>query len=175
MEILDAATLVGAVAMLAIVVQGALLPRDYEVARMVTLEMDVMKVWPLLVDPRHMNTWRRDLRRVMRLPGEKDLPAWIDVGVFGRRQWRARELVAFKLVRASVENGLFPMRGEVRVELSGNENRTIVVFRETGRIDSQFVRVLARWVLGLHSQADSFLGALARNFEQPARIEDAER
>ncbi len=175
MEMLDAAALFGAVSMLVVVIRGAMLPRDYEVARMLTLDLDVVKVWPLLVDPRQMNAWRGDLRRVMRIPGERDLPAWIDVGVISRRNWRATELFAFKLVRAEVDNGLFPMHGEVRVEISGNETRTVIVFRETGRIDSQFVRVLARWAIGLHSQPDSFLRALARRFEQPARITDAER
>ncbi|MCB9737948.1 MAG: hypothetical protein H6747_01695 [Deltaproteobacteria bacterium] len=174
MEALDLAALVGAVFLLLIVIRGAMLPRDYEVARMITLELDVVKVWPLMVDPRQMNSWRSDLRRVMRVPGERDLPAWIDVGVISRRNWRATELVAFKLVRATVENGLFPMRGEARIEITGNEARTIVVFREKGRIDSQFVRVLARWAIGLHSQPDAFLRALCRKFDQPAKITDVE-
>lgn len=153
---------------------GTFVPPRYKVARRLRLPHGVDEVWPQVSDPQRMNTWRRDLRRVLRLPGKRGgLASWEEVGWVSRRRVKMVKRDADRW-EGRADNGLFPTRARVRVRLRGNDEVCIVELREDGVVRSPFVRCLAKFGIGFSAHTDAALRALAAHYNAPFEIEDIE-
>jgi len=154
-----------------IAIIGAFLPKRYEVGRMIRIPGPVDKVWRDVSDPRYMSVWRKDLRRVLRIPPRyKGLHEWHEIGWMSKRKVRIKSIGRSDWV-GRAEDGLFPTRARLRVRVQGNESLTLVEVREDGVIRSPFVRFLARFVIGVSVHPDAMLRALGAHYGAEGEVE----
>ena len=153
---------------------GFFLSKRFEVARMAMVIADPEKVWDMLADPRTHASWRKDINRILRKPDENGLPCWIEVGALSRREIQVHSLRPPSRMAAELKNGIVPMRGALRIQVTPRRGGCQVSVWEEVEIASPLCRFIVRYLVGRNSSADMWLLSLGEKFGQRVKIEDIE-
>ena len=152
---------------------GVFLPKQYDVARMVTIPKDVSEVWRDVSDPSRMRGWRKDLRRVLGGRDRHGNISWVEVGWMSRRKVEVMKMQRGVGWVARADDGLFPVKARLQLRIQGGGSMTMVELREQGVIRSPFVRFLAKFVIGTAVHVNATLGQLAAHHGADPDIRDA--
>jgi len=145
-----------AVAVLIVVVVGAMLPKAHTASRTARIAMPPDALYALLSDVDRYQSWRKDVKSLQRLPDRDGKPAWIeDVGgmkipLHFERMERPAMLVA------RIDGDLaFGGTWTYRIDpASGGSDLTIT---ENGEVYNVIFRFMSRFVFGYHATMDAFL------------------
>jgi uncharacterized protein YndB with AHSA1/START domain len=160
-----AGTLLGIV-LLAVGV-GALLPREHQVSRRITLRQPAELVWNVITDYPSSPSWRTDIARVEPLPDRAGHPIWREIDKHGGGV--SYETIASdppkKLERKIVDEGL-PYGGTWTFELRPTAGGTEVRITERGYVDNPVFRFISSFVIGHTTYMDTYLVSLGRKFAE---------
>jgi uncharacterized protein YndB with AHSA1/START domain len=160
-----------ALALLALLGYGAMLPEEHTFVRAMQLAQPPEVVFAALADFRGHPAWRPDVARLERLPDRDGKPAWRITDrhnvsmLMVVEEARAPQKLA---LRFSDESGPAEVQWEFIVgPIPGG---SLVTLREKSRMKNSFYRAVNRLFFGTKF-ADDFLRHLARKFGQEAVIQ----
>jgi uncharacterized protein YndB with AHSA1/START domain len=170
-----ATVLAFAVALGTVFAIGAALPRAHVAARSVLYRQPVEIVWATIADWEHSPEWRRDVRRVDRLPDHAGHPVWRQDT--GRGTWALEILEEVPLSRmvAGIADSRHGFGGSWTYTLTPEAGGTRLTLVERGFVDPPMLRFLMRFVFGLHTSIDLYLTALGTHFGERVTPADAPR
>jgi uncharacterized protein YndB with AHSA1/START domain len=138
-----------AVAVLIILLVGAILPEKHVATRTYHFDADPEKVWNLITDFQGQTRWRPKLERVERLPSQNGHEVWREVE--GRRRQLSFETVECSpphiLVRRIVDEGL-PFGGSWTFEIVPDTSGSRLTITENGEVRNALFRFVSRFIIG---------------------------
>jgi hypothetical protein len=153
---------VGAVVALVVValVIGSQLPRDHVATVRARYAASVDTVWGVLNDPLSSATWRKELKRVEKIPDINAHPAWLEESKFGPTRFELTESEdrVSRTTRIADEN--MPFGGQWEFRLSPNGTGTELSITERGFVKPALFRFMARYIFGYTSTLSDYLTAL---------------
>ena len=150
--------LVLAAVLIAVVIVGALLPKQHVASRSVLLNASPEVVWSLISGP---PTWRPDVKSYEELPPHD-----------GHRMWRETDkhgqAITYEMVEASAPKHLvtkiadpkLPFGGTWIYEITPNGPRSSMTITENGEVYNPVFRFVSRFVIGHTATIDAYLKAL---------------
>ena len=124
-------------------------------------------VWDRIVDFGGLASWRRDVKRVERLPDRDGHEVWREGNL-------ALETMALerpsRLVRRLAEPGAWG--GEWAIVLREEGAGCRVTVTESGWVGNPLLRVISRYVIGQTRSIDGYLRSLERSFGEEVEVED---
>jgi hypothetical protein len=149
---------------------GMVLPRAHLAARRVTLARPPADVWRAIADLDAQPAWRRGLRRIERLDGERFREHTSHGAItYAIEEARAPE----RRVTRIVDDNL-PFGGRWIYELAPDGGGTRLTITEDGFIKNPIFRVLSKTVFSTTSTIEAFLRDLGTHLGSPAHPEPAE-
>jgi hypothetical protein len=150
---------VGALVLLVIsaVLIGANLPRDHVAVVRARYAAPVDSVWAVLNDPLSSATWRKDIKRVEKLPDINGHLTWREEAGFGPAAYELVESVdrASRVVRI-VDDSL-PFGGQWEYRLKPAGSGTEVELTERGFVKPALFRFMARYLFGYSGTMRDYL------------------
>lgn len=161
--ILIIALLVGVIAVI-----GAVLPKAHVASRSVLLHKSQQQVYSVVRDFGAMPAWRTDLKSV-------DLEPQPDGRLHFRETGKQRsvnfelleDVPAQRLVTRILDKDL-GYSGKWTFGLTAEGDTTRLTITEDGEVSNVFFRFMSHYVFGHTATLDSYLGALANHFGEPA-------
>jgi uncharacterized protein YndB with AHSA1/START domain len=163
----------------AVVVIGALLPKDHTVTRAIRLKQPPAAVWQAITDYTKFPEWRHDVERVEPLPasfsagGTKS--GWVEtVKGAGRIPLEITQSVPPQRLVTHIADPNLPFGGDWIYEITPAADGAGCRLRitENGSVGNPIFRFVSRFVFGLHATMDNYLKALASKFGESATLED---
>jgi uncharacterized protein YndB with AHSA1/START domain len=149
----------------AVVVIGAMLPRDHVASMTARIAAKPDEVWKTIATPADFPSWRSDVKRVEMLPATPTGPSWREHGsngaiTFAVDAWEPPT----RFVARIADTGL-PFGGswEYRVEPDGPAASRVTI-TERGSVYSPIFRFVSRFIMGHTATMKTYLNALARRF-----------
>ncbi|TNF32455.1 MAG: SRPBCC family protein [Deltaproteobacteria bacterium] len=161
-----------AVAVVLVLVIGALLPAEHQASDAVVVRAPAERVYDLLVDVARAPRWRTDLKAVDVLGEHEGRLQYRETGKFG--------VVLFELVERTPPTRVVTRVADEKLAFGGTwtwiltpdpSGGTRVAVTEDGVIRNAAFRFMARFLFGYDKTIDEVLGALAAHFE-PTRSDD---
>jgi hypothetical protein len=155
-----------AAAVLAIIVTitlivGSRLPREHIAAVRAKYTAAPSVIWPIISDPVHSASWRKELKSVEPLPAGGGHPAWREVSGNGTIDYEIAEaLPTQRLVTRITSKGL-PYGGQWEYTLAPAGSGSELTITERGFVNPPFFRVMSRFVFGLTSSLQAYHSSLA--------------
>lgn len=154
--------LVGLVLLITFV--GFAVPRNHVASRQIRLRQTPETVFDTLTNLDMATSWRKDLKRIERLPDRDGKPVWVETGSFGRMTMQ-RDVAErpYKIVGRIADETL-PFGGTwtyVIKPVAGGSSLTIT---EDGFIKNPIFRALAHYVFGYTSTMEQVMKSLGRKF-----------
>lgn len=150
LAILSVAGVLLALVVVAILI-GSSLPREHVAVVRARYAAPLAAVWALLSDPYAASTWRKDVKRVEKLPDINGHPAWKEESGFG--------LITYELVESTegvsrttrIADESLPFGGQWEHRLTPSGSGTELVITERGHVKPALFRFLSRYVFGYTS------------------------
>jgi len=170
------AVLIGLIA--AIVIVGALLPRDHVATMSARIAGSPAAVWETITTPAQFASWRTDVTSVDLLPPTPTGPSWREHS----RNGAITMVVALaepphRLIgRIADKNLPFGGEWEYRIDPDGATG-SVVTITERGSVYNPAFRFVSRFIMGHTATIDGYLRALGRKFGSeptPAAVAAAE-
>ena len=139
---------------------GARLPRDHVAAVRVRLTAPPDTVWALLADPYSATSWRKDVRKIVRIPDIGGHEAWAETTSSG--------VITFELIESTpplrrvtrIADASLPFGGQWEHDLAPSGTGTELTVTERGFVKPALFRFMARYVFGYTSTINDYLVAL---------------
>jgi uncharacterized protein YndB with AHSA1/START domain len=157
---LGAIAVAGAIAALI----GSRLPRAHRasVERRLPGSPDVL--WRTLTDIDRFPSWRRDLKRVTRLPDRDGKPVWVEEGRNGKMTLAFERMEPPRLLVTRIADPDLPFGGTWTTEIMPAAGGTRLRITEDGEIYNPLFRFMARFIFGYDGTINGYLSALERTF-----------
>jgi hypothetical protein len=147
MAIFVVAGVLVALVVVAIVI-GSNLPREHVATVRARYAAPPAAVWALLSDPQAATGWRKDVKRVEKVPDINGHPAWKEESGFG--------LITYELVESTegvsrttrIADESLPYGGQWEYRLAAAGSGTELVITERGHVKPALFRFLSRYVFG---------------------------
>lgn len=165
-----------AVAILVIVVAvavsvGSSLPREHVATVRATFKASPDAVWAVISDPLAAGSWRKDLKKVERIPDINGHPAWKEESSSGTVTYELTESTAPVSRTTRIADESLPFGGQwehtIRAVGSGSE----LTITERGYVKPALFRFLARYIFGHTSTMRDVLAALGDRLGEPVTPE----
>jgi uncharacterized protein YndB with AHSA1/START domain len=159
-------------AVVAVVLVGARLPRDHSVTRSVRLRQHPDAVWALITDVDAYPDWRPGVKSVERLSEVDGAGGWRETRRDGAITFQVRESVpGERLVVRIADTGL-PFGGAwTHVVAPADEGGSTLTVTEDGEVYNPVFRFVSRFVIGHTRTIDRYLEAVATRFGETAAIQ----
>lgn len=162
--VLIIAAMVAALAV-AVVIVGALLPRDHVVGLSARVAAAPDTVWAAITDAAAQSAWRPDVERIELLPPENGRRAWREHLTSGTIAMVADAEEPPRHLVTRIADPSLPFGGtwDYRIEPDGaGASRVTIV--ERGSVRNPVFRFVSRFVMGHTATLDTYLRALGRKF-----------
>jgi len=159
----------------AVVVIGALLPKDHTVTRSIRLHQPPAAVWQAITDYTKFPEWRHDVQTVAPLPASIGKSGWIEtVKGVGRIPLEITDSVPRQRLVAHIADPNLPFGGDWIYEITPADGGAASTLRitERGSVRNPIFRFVSRFIFGLRATMDNYLKALAAKFGETASLED---
>ena len=164
--LLIVAALGGLVALVALV--GATLPRKHTIARTSRLAMSQEALYALLVNVDGYPAWRRDLRKLERLPDRYGMPAWVEHMRGGRIPLAFERMDRPSLLVVRITDLSLPFGGTWTYSLKATPPGSELTITEDGEVSNPIFRFVSRFVLGQAATIEGFLKSVEAIAGTPA-------
>ena len=153
------------IAVLGIVVIGAMLPRDHIAAMSARVAATPDSVWSALTNPAEFPSWRHDVKSVDMLAPTAHGPSWREHSTQGAITFvvDAAEPPKRLVGRIADENLPFGGSWEYLVEPDGPSNSRVTII-ERGTVHNPLFRFVSRFIMGHTATLDAYLRALGKRF-----------
>ncbi|HKS26396.1 MAG TPA: SRPBCC family protein [Pyrinomonadaceae bacterium] len=151
---------------------GLLLPRQHVASRTLKSRQSSENIWRAITDYEGQTAWRKDLKKVERLPDKDGHEVWREVYEDGSPlTMETTEMVApTRLVRTiKDEGGPFSGRWEYEIKPTGAGASSLTI-TERGEVPNPFFRFVSRFVIGHTYFMERFQKDLAAKFGEEAVI-----
>jgi hypothetical protein len=130
------------------IIVGSNLPREHVATVRARYVAPPTAVWALISDPYSAGSWRKDVKRVEKVPDINEHPAWKEESGFG--------LITYELVESTVgvsrttriADESLPYGGQWEYRLTPSGSGTELVITERGHVKPALFRFLSRYVFG---------------------------
>lgn len=160
---------------LAVVVIGALLPKDHTVTRAVRLRRPAAAVWQTITDYTKFPEWRRGVQRVEPLPATMGQSGWVEyVKGAGRIPLVITESVPEKRLVTRIADPNLPFGGDWIYEITpaADGSGSTLRITENGSVRNPIFRFVSRFIFGLSATMDAYLKELGAKFGETVALED---
>ncbi len=162
---------IGALALLvlAIIVIGAMLPREHQANRRMRLSKAPQTVYALISGPQD---WRPDVAKWEQLPPENGRPRWREISKRGDAL--LMEVVETKPPARHVSriaDPSLPYGGTWTWVLTPSGDGCDVTVTEDGFVSNPIFRFVSRFIIGHHSTMDTYLKNLAAKLGENANLQ----
>lgn len=163
----------GVIAWLVLVVTlvGLTVPRDHVASRQITLRQTPETVFDTLTDLDAATSWRKDLKRIERLPDREGKPVWVETGSFGRMTMQRDVAERPHLIVGRIADDSLPFGGTWTYEIKPVDGGASLTITENGFIKNPIFRALAHYVFGYTSTMDHVMKSLGRKFGENVQPE----
>jgi uncharacterized protein YndB with AHSA1/START domain len=157
---------IGALAILAAVAAfiGSRLPRSHRATRETVLAAPPEVLWRTLTDVEAFPSWRRDVKRVTRLPDCKGMPMWVEDGKERKLTFAFERMDAPRVLVGRITDRNLPFGGTWTWEITPVPGGTRVQVTEDGEIYNPLFRFMARFIFGYEGTMKGYLSALEAKF-----------
>jgi len=156
--IVAAIALAGAVAALI----GSRLPRSHHATAERLLPMPPDTLWRLLTDVERFPSWRRDVKRVRRLPDRNGKPAWVEEGRSGKMTFAFERMEPRRVLVTRIADPTLPFGGTWTLEITPAPEGARLRITEDGEIYNPLFRFMARFIFGYDGTIAGYFSALER-------------
>jgi hypothetical protein len=158
--VIGAVAVAGAVAALV----GSRLPRSHRASGERVLPVPPDLLWHTLTDIEAFPTWRRDLKRVQRLPDRDGKPMWVEEGSSGKMTFSFERMDPPRLVVSRIADPSLPFGGTWTSEIAPAPHGSRLTITEDGAIYNPLFRFMARFIFGYDGTIKRYLSALETKF-----------
>jgi uncharacterized protein YndB with AHSA1/START domain len=148
---------------IAVVVVGALLPRDHVARTHADIAAAPEEVWRALTDVEQFPSWRA-VTRVDLLAPVDGRRRWREVSRFGPITLEAMEERAPRHLVGRIVDTDQGFGGSWTWDIAPDGARSRVTITERGWVGNPFFRFMSRFVFGHHATQEEYLRALGRRF-----------
>jgi uncharacterized protein YndB with AHSA1/START domain len=152
---------VAAVVALAAII-GWSLPVSHVASRQRSLTAPPDIVWKYITDVDGFPSWRRDVKRVERLPDRDGKMVWAEEGSSGRITLAVEKSDAPRELVLRIADPDLPFGGTWTYEVAPASSGSTLTITEHGEIYNPIFRVMARFVFGYEATMASYLESLDR-------------
>jgi hypothetical protein len=131
-----------------VVIIGGRLPRDHVAVVRARYAAPVDSVWAVLIDPLSSASWRKDVKRVEKLPEINGHFAWREEAGFGPAAFELVESVDRVSRTVRIVDDSLPFGGVWEYRLAPSGNGTEVTLTERGFVKPPLFRFMARFLFG---------------------------
>jgi hypothetical protein len=149
--------LVAVVALIAAI--GSRLPKAHHAARSARFPVPPATLYAVLADVDRYPEWRKDVKRIERLPDRDGRPAWIEHGPHGAIPMLAERAEPPSLMVGRIGEGL-AFGGTWTFRIAPAPGGSELTIAEDGEIYNPIFRFLARYVFGYEATMAAYLAAL---------------
>lgn len=157
---ISAVAVAGAVAALL----GSRLPQSHHASAERVLHVRPDLLWHTLTDIEAFPTWRRDLKRVRRLPDHDGKPMWVEEGASGKMTFMFERTDPPRLVVSRIADPDLAFGGTWTSEITPAPDGSRLKITEDGEIYNPLFRFMARFIFGYHGTINRYLSALETKF-----------
>jgi uncharacterized protein YndB with AHSA1/START domain len=150
------------------VLAGSRLPRSHRASREQPIPASPEAIWSAITDVEAFPAWRKDVKRVQRLPDVDGLPVWIEEGRSGKITFAVQRLERPRLLVARIADRDLPFGGTWTYTVTPDNSGSLVRITEDGEIYNPLFRFMARFVFGYEGTIASYLSDLDKRFTRAA-------
>ncbi len=158
--VIGAVAVAGAVAALL----GSRLPQSHHASAERLLPVAPDLLWRTLTDIEAFPAWRRDVKRVQRLPDRNGNPMWVEESSSGRVTFSFERLDPPRLVVSRIADPSLPFGGTWTSEITPAPGGSRLRITEDGEIYNPLFRFMARFFFGYDGSINKYLSALETKF-----------
>lgn len=172
-RILIALVLLAVALIAAAMTLGASLPPWHVASRYAHYRAPVDSVWAVIADWERSPEWRRDVKRVERLPDRDGNPVWKQVGGFVDWPLAITESMPPLRMGAMIADSSRGVGGEWSFMLVPDAGGTRLTVVERASVHPPLLRFVAHYVFTPESRLNAYLRALGRHFGETVTPLDA--
>jgi uncharacterized protein YndB with AHSA1/START domain len=143
---------------------GSRLPRSHHASGERTLPVPPELLWRTLTDLDAYPSWRRDVKRVIRLADRDGKPMWIEEGKSGKLTFAFERIEAPKVLVSRIADPNLPFGGTWTFEVAPAPHGSRLRISEAGEIYNPLFRFMARFIFGYDGTINAYLTALEGKF-----------
>jgi uncharacterized protein YndB with AHSA1/START domain len=143
---------------------GSRLPRSHHASGERTLPVPPELLWRTLTDVDAYPSWRRDVKRVIRLADRDGKPMWIEEGKSGKLTFAFERIEAPKVLVSRIADPNLPFGGTWTFEVAPAPHGSRLRISEAGEIYNPLFRFMARFIFGYDGTINAYLTALEGKF-----------
>jgi uncharacterized protein YndB with AHSA1/START domain len=153
------------IAVLLVVVIGALLPRDHVATMTARIPAPPEDVWHTVTTPDAFPQWRREITRVEMLPATNNGPSWREHSSNGAITMVVDVAEPPRHLVGRIADDKLPFGGywDYRIQPDG-AHASVVTISEHGWVSNPLFRFVSRFVMGHTATIDQYLRSLGRKF-----------
>jgi uncharacterized protein YndB with AHSA1/START domain len=151
---------IAAIALVAVTI-GWLLPVGHVASRSASFTASPETVWRAITGVDGFPSWRRDVRKVERLPDREGKTIWVEEGSSGRLTLAIDESDPPRRLVSRIADPALPFGGTWTYDIAPTPGGCTLTITENGEIYNPLFRVMARFVFGYEATMASYLEALA--------------
>jgi uncharacterized protein YndB with AHSA1/START domain len=149
---------------------GASLPKDHVTSRKIRLKQSPEVIWAAITDVDGFTGWRKDVKRVQRLPDEDGKAGWVETMSMGEIPLRVEEAAPPRRLVTRIADPKLPFGGTWTFEIEPVEGGATVRVTEAGEVKPAFFRFMARYIFGHSATLEAYLLFLAAKYGESAQF-----
>jgi hypothetical protein len=154
---------------LLIAIIGMTLPTGHVASRRARFRQSPQALFDAIAGP---GEWRSNLKRIEQLPSVDGKQRWKEIDKRG-------DGITFELVESTpplrrvtrIADETLPFGGTWTIEIAPAAGGSTVAITERGEVRNPIFRFVSRFVMGHYASIDTYLGDLAKKFNEPLMIE----
>ena len=145
---------------------GSRLPQSHQASGERTFGTAPDAVWRAVTNVEAFPGWRKDLKRVQRLPDRDGRPVWVEEGRSGKMTLVVERMEPPRVLVARIADPGLPFGGTWTYEISPVAGGSRLRITENGEIYNPLFRFMARFVFGYEGTITGYLSALEQHLAQ---------
>ncbi len=158
--------------LIGVLLVGRNLPQGHEVSRTLTTRHPPEEVWRTITNFEGQTAWRKDLKKVERLPDVGGVPVWRED--YGSDVLKLQTFIApekMRMLRAVLDNRIYTGNWEY-VIIPVKEGGCLLRITETAQVRNPLFRFVDHYLIGESKEIEKYETELAAQLgEKPARIQ----
>lgn len=151
---------------------GASLPKGHTASRKARFAQSPEAIWAAITDVDAFPTWRKDVKRVKRLPEENAKPGWVETMDMGEIPLRVEESMPPRKLVTRIADPNLPFGGTWTFEIEPVQGGATVRITETGEVRPALFRFMARYVFGHTATMEAYLKFLGEKFGEKVELSE---
>jgi uncharacterized protein YndB with AHSA1/START domain len=143
-----------------VLVIGWALPIKHQASRQASLPAPPDVIWKMITGIDAFPAWRRDVKKVERLPDCEGRPVWVEEGSSGRMTLAVERIDPPRVLVLRIADPNLPFGGTWTYEITQAPGGSRLTISEDGEIYNPLFRFMARFVFGYEGTIKGYLDAL---------------